>query len=122
MGLGFCHDTAYHTLVLAYRLRRLSQSMNRTKQEMVRLGLCCIFRDQPIKFRTTTATANAKMKRTDALQKLSDLCMSNADALMAALEFCAEHDIGDTPVRTAVKGWIRRIDGASGQVVEFTRT
>ena len=61
---------------------------------MVRLGLCCIFRDQPIKFRTTTATANAKLKRIDALQKLSDLCMSNADALMAALEFCAEHAIG----------------------------
>ena len=68
--------------------------MDRTKQEMVRLGLCCIFRDQPIKFRTTTATANAKLKRIDALQKLSDLCMSNADALMAALQFCAEHDIG----------------------------
>ena len=26
---------------------------------MIRLGLCCIFRDQPIKFRTTTATAIA---------------------------------------------------------------
>ena len=27
---------------------------------MIRLGLCCIFRDQPIKFRTTTARAGFK--------------------------------------------------------------
>ena len=30
---------------------------------MIRLGLCCIFRDEPIKFRTTTAAAvKNKMK------------------------------------------------------------
>jgi UV DNA damage endonuclease len=34
---------------------------------MIRLGLCCIFRDEPIKFRHTMATAIGKMKRTDAL-------------------------------------------------------
>ena len=61
---------------------------------MIRLGLCCQFRDQPIKFVTTTATAIAKMKRPDALLKLSRLCMENADALLAALQFCAENDIG----------------------------
>ncbi len=27
---------------------------------MIRLGLCCIFRDEPIKFRTTTAAAVEK--------------------------------------------------------------
>jgi hypothetical protein len=48
---------------------------------MIRLGLCCIFRDQPIKFRTTTATANGKMERAAALEKLSDLCMTNADGV-----------------------------------------
>lgn len=61
---------------------------------MIRLGLCCIFRDQPIKFRTTTATANGKMKRAAALAKLSDLCMANADALLASLQFCADNSIG----------------------------
>ena len=61
---------------------------------MIRLGLCCIFRDQPIKFRTTTATANGKMERTAALAKLSDLCMANADALLASLQFCADNSIG----------------------------
>jgi len=61
---------------------------------MIRIGLCCIFRDQPIKFVTTTATAIGKMKRTDALAKLSRLCMENADALLASLRFCAANDIG----------------------------
>jgi len=59
-----------------------------------RLGLCCTFRDQPIKFVTTTATAIGKMKRADALAKLSRLCLANADALLLALQFCADHGIG----------------------------
>ena len=61
---------------------------------MIRLGLCCKFRDQPIKFVTTTATSIGKMKRPDALAKLSRLCMENADALLAALQFCAANGIG----------------------------
>jgi len=61
---------------------------------MIRLGLCCQFRDQPIKFVTTTATAISKMKRPDALAKLSRLCLENTDALLAALQFCADHGIG----------------------------
>lgn len=61
---------------------------------MLRLGLCCIFRDQPIKFATTTATAIGRMTRADALEKIARLCAANADALLAALRFCAEHGIG----------------------------
>ena len=60
----------------------------------MRLGLCCTFRDQPIKFVTTTATAIGKMKRPDALAKLSRLCLTNADALLASLQFCAANGIG----------------------------
>ncbi len=61
---------------------------------MIRLGLCCAFSDEPIKFRNTTATAIRKMKRLDALAKLSDLCKANAEALLAALEFCTSNGIG----------------------------
>lgn len=61
---------------------------------MIRLGLCCTFRDQPIKFATTTATATGKMKRPEALVKLSSLCIANANALMSSLEFCAANGIG----------------------------
>ena len=61
---------------------------------MIRLGLCCIFRDQPIRFVNTTAAAVGRMNRADALAKLSRLCAANADALMAALHFCASNGIG----------------------------
>lgn len=61
---------------------------------MIRYGLCCLFRDQPIKFRTTTATANSRLNRLAALAKLSELCLSNADALLASLQFCHENGIG----------------------------
>lgn len=61
---------------------------------MIRLGLCCLFRDEPIRFRTTTATAVSRMKRPDALAKLSGLCLANADALLLALRYCAGNGIG----------------------------
>jgi UV DNA damage endonuclease len=61
---------------------------------MIRLGLCCMFRDQPIKFVTTTATSIGRMERRDALAKLSRLCLENANALLAALQFCTDNGIG----------------------------
>jgi UV DNA damage endonuclease len=61
---------------------------------MIRLGLCCVFRDQPIKFGTTTAAAIGKLKRPAALAKLAGLCLANAEALHQALQFCADQHIG----------------------------
>jgi UV DNA damage endonuclease len=61
---------------------------------MIRLGLCCVFREQPIKFVTTTAAAVGALRRADAMAKLSRLCLSNADALLLALQYCASHGIG----------------------------
>jgi UV DNA damage endonuclease len=61
---------------------------------MIRLGLCCAFRDQPIKFSNTTAAAVGRLGRAEALAKLSRLCLANAAALRAAIEFCAGHGIG----------------------------
>ena len=60
----------------------------------IRLGLCCVFLEQPIKFRRTTVKAVSSMKRDAALTKLSDICMTNADALQASLQFCADNGIG----------------------------
>ena len=60
----------------------------------IRLGLCCIFREQPIKFRNTTVKAIGGMNRDAALAKLSGLCMANAEALLASLQFCAKNGIG----------------------------
>ena len=61
---------------------------------MIRLGLCCIFRDEPIKFRTTTATAIKRLPRDEGRKKLADLCAANAAALMEALQFCSANGIG----------------------------
>jgi UV DNA damage endonuclease len=69
---------------------------------MTRFGLCCIFRDQPIKFSTTTATAMARLPRAEALARLSRICLANADALRAALEFCACNEIGCFRIQSQV--------------------
>ncbi len=61
---------------------------------VIRLGLCCIFRNVPIKFTNTTATAIGRMDRQEALAKLARLCVANAEALLASLRFCADHGIG----------------------------
>jgi len=53
-----------------------------------------MFRDQPIKFRTTTAAALGKLPRSAQLERLATLCRDNAAALYASLEYCAGHGIG----------------------------
>ena len=61
---------------------------------MLRLGLCCIFQDQPIKFRRTTAKYLSRMPRHKQLDHLDGLCQHNAKALYQALEYCSSHGIG----------------------------
>ena len=61
---------------------------------MIRLGLCCIFREAPIKFRRTTAKYLLSKPGTVRAAHLSEICMHNADALYQALEFCAGNGIG----------------------------
>jgi len=69
---------------------------------MVRLGLCCTFRDQPIKFGNTTATSIARLPRPAALEKISNLCLKNAESLFQALEFCAAHGIGNFRINSQI--------------------
>ncbi len=72
----------------------LRQSPGRRLAGALRLGLCCQFAQEPIKFRTATATAMLRLPKPERLVRLADLCRSNAEALLAALEFCARHGIG----------------------------
>lgn len=60
----------------------------------LRLGLCCQFVREPIKFRTTTVTAMLRLAKRERLARLAELCRSNTDALLAALQFCVQHGIG----------------------------
>lgn len=91
----------------------------------LRLGLCCQFVREPIKFRTTTATAMLRLQRPERLSRLAQLCCANADALMASLEFCAQNGIGAfrinsqiLPVKThpGVGYQIEELPGAEGIV------
>ena len=60
----------------------------------IRLGLCCIFRNEPIRFRTTTAKYLLQLNRKEQLRKLSGLCLQNSHNLLAALEFVQHNGIG----------------------------
>ncbi len=63
--------------------------MNSPLKGTLRLGLCCQFLEEPIKFRTTTVTAMKRLGRQAQLDKASALCLANAEALRLSLEFCA---------------------------------
>lgn len=60
----------------------------------VRFGLCCTFRDEPIRFGRALANATLRLDRDVAFAKLAALCAANVRALRAALVYCAEHAIG----------------------------
>lgn len=70
----------------------MSESLKRS--DTLRLGLCCQFAREPIKFRATTATAMLRLSKQERLIKLANLCRSNAEALLASLKFCVQNSIG----------------------------
>lgn len=70
------------------------KTSGRAKPGKLRLGLCCQFAKEPIKFRTTTVTAMLRLDKKARLTRLAELCRTNADALLASLQFCAAHGIG----------------------------
>lgn len=61
---------------------------------MMRLGLCCKFYEEPIKFRTTTAKYTERFGRSGQLMKLSLLCLENARSLLKSIEYCGSNNIG----------------------------
>ena len=100
----------------------------RAKTAGLRLGLCCQFAREPVKFRTTTATAMLRLDNKARLARLSELCRANADALLAALHFCADHGIGAfrinsqiLPVKTHPEAGydVRELPGGAGIVASF---
>ncbi|MFZ5952778.1 MAG: UV DNA damage repair endonuclease UvsE [Candidatus Rifleibacteriota bacterium] len=61
----------------------------------MRFGLCCMFKEQPIKFSITTARSLSGKPRSENLKKLSLLCLNNARSLLQAFKWCHENGIGD---------------------------
>lgn len=69
---------------------------------MIRLGLCCKFEAQPIRFYITTASALMKLKKADAREKISKLCLKNAQSLQQALVYCHGNNIGSFRVNSQI--------------------
>jgi UV DNA damage endonuclease len=60
--------------------------------DIMRFGLCCLFKEEKIAFRTTTARVLAGMARREQLAKLSGICRGNAESLVQAVK--AVHRLG----------------------------
>lgn len=60
----------------------------------MRFGLCCLFMNEPIRFRTTTARILAPLPRSEQRTRLSILCLENAKNLYRAVETVARLGIG----------------------------
>ncbi len=69
---------------------------------MIRLGLCCKFEREPIKFLTVTARHAGRLGPAERARKLASLCAANAAALRASLEYCAASGIGSFRVNSQV--------------------
>jgi UV DNA damage endonuclease len=69
---------------------------------MIRFGLCCIFRKEPIKFRRTTAKYLQAFSRNQQLKNLAEICRHNAQALHNALQYCRDHDIKDFRINSQI--------------------
>ena len=98
--------------------------------QTLRLGLCCQFLEQPIKFHVTTATAIQRLARRAQLARFAELCSMNADALLKALEYCAVNRIGSfrigssiMPVKThpTVGYRVEELPAADDLVAKFRR-
>lgn len=60
----------------------------------MRLGLCCTFVEEPIRFRRTTARYLLRLAEEERRDFLRTLLGDNAEALRTALEWCAAQGVG----------------------------
>ena len=60
----------------------------------LRFGLCCLFKNEPITFRRTTAGFLLKKQPGEQKSILAALCLHNARSLLAALSYCRDNGIG----------------------------
>jgi UV DNA damage endonuclease len=67
---------------------------NNSSNNQIRFGLCCIFRQEPIKFRQITAKTLQKFSRPEQLMRLSEICLHNVQSLYKSLQFVSANGIG----------------------------
>ena len=61
---------------------------------MIRFGLCCLFINEPVRFRTFTATSILKMEKRERIRKTSAICLENCENLQLALRAVDRMGIG----------------------------
>ncbi len=89
---------------------------------MVRLGLCCTFLEEPIKFRTTTVRYASSLGARERRAFLNEIALHNVAALRSAIDWCAAHGIGAFRVQSGLLplythpegGWNRDSPTAKG--------
>jgi len=69
---------------------------------MIRIGLCCVFKQQPITFKRKTAKYLSRFSREEQLGQLSGVCLHNARSLLAALAFAAANTIGSFRINSQI--------------------
>ncbi len=69
-------------------------NMNCEEKNPTRFGLCCLFKDEEIAFRTTTARVLLTLPRDEQLTKLSGICCNNAQSLVRAVQTVQRLKIG----------------------------
>ncbi|GAB4304286.1 MAG: UV DNA damage repair endonuclease UvsE [Desulfuromonadia bacterium] len=60
----------------------------------LRFGLCCLFVDEPIRFRSATAAGVKNLPRPQQLERFSAVCLHNARSLGEAVAACHRLGIG----------------------------
>jgi len=69
---------------------------------MIRLGLCCVFKEAPIKFKQATGRYLTRFDRKEQLERLSAICRHNGESLLQAVTFCRDNGIGDFRVNSQI--------------------
>lgn len=71
---------------------------------MIRFGLCCIFHQEPIKFKTVTAhnLKKEKISQGNPYLYLSHLIFENIQSLHQAIFFCINHKIGSFRINSGL--------------------
>ena len=71
-------------------------------QQGLRLGLCCLFKEEPIRFAVRQAVHLRKLDRTRQLEQLSATVVHNGHSLIQAITYCNRSGIGAFRVNSRI--------------------
>lgn len=63
------------------------------KNHNLKFGLCCLFHNEPIKFKTYTKTALQKLSVLEQIDKILLICSHNIKTLQEAINYCYKNNI-----------------------------